>query len=281
MLSLHANMQPNAQQVHDDLASLFSRSLTFNPEHCASAPKEAPRQEPSTSPSPPPQPMVYSISQHYHHSAHAVKPPAQQAEAPAPQRPSSEPPQSNMTPPETVLRHYGIDAVTLTLSQLQLFRIADEPQKLRLIELWSICPPNRGEDIPALAWSSATLEQEEHLACMRFERQQQSQVMSLDGTHVQTADGRWCNPDSEPYVVSGYQELMRRENERNAAGNRSTDIYSHFGTSVGGPSYTPATDPVYLGLDVTRQQQHMDMATQYGTFEHLRSAAEFDAMDVM
>ncbi|KAM4059078.1 hypothetical protein HRG_008052 [Hirsutella rhossiliensis] len=274
-------MQPNAHQVHDDLASLFSRSLTLNPELRASTPKEAPRQEPSLSPSAPPQPIVYSISQHYHHSAHVVKPSAPQAEAPAPQRPSSEPPQSDMSLSETILRHYGIDAATLTPSQLQLFRIADEPQKLRLIELWSICPPNRGEEIPALAWSSVTLEQEEQLARMRFERQQQNQVMSLDGTQVQAADGRWSHPDSEPYVVSGYEELMRRENERNAAGNRSTDIYSHFGTSVGGPSYTPATDPVYLGLDVTRQQQQMEMATQYGAFEHLRSAAEADAMDVM
>lgn len=277
MFCSQANMQPNAQQVHEDLASLFSRSLTFNPELRVSAPKEAPRQEPCFPGPPAPQPIVYSISQHYHHSAHVVKHSTQQADALAPQRHSSEPPQTDTSPSEAILRHYGVDAATLTPSQLQLFRIAEEPQKLRLIELWSICPQHRGEEIPALAWSSATLEQEEQLARVRLERQQQYQVMSLDGTHVQTADGRWSHSESEPYVVAGYEELRGRENERQVAGNRSTDIYSHFGTSIGGPSYAPATDTAYLGPDLTRQQQQMDMAT----LEHLRSAAEADAMDVM
>ncbi|POR36582.1 Uncharacterized protein TPAR_03272, partial [Tolypocladium paradoxum] len=280
-----SEMQPNAQQVHDDLASLFSRNLTFNPELRASAPKETPRQEPTPAPVSS-QPIVYSISQHYHHSAHTAKLAGQQEDASVqeqPQRPSSEPPQSEASP-ETILRNYGIDAATLTPSQLQLFRIADEPQKLRLIELWSICPPNRGEEIPSLAWSSTTLEQEEQLARMRYERLEQNQVMSLDGTNVQTGDGRWTQQtaaDSEPYMTSGYEELMRRENERYAMDSRSRDVYSHFGTAVGGPGYTAATDPVYMGPDFVRQQQQIHMATQYGAFEHFRGGAEVDAMDVM
>lgn len=279
-------MQPNTQQAHDDLASLFSRNLTFNPELRASAPKETPRQEPTPAPVVTSQPIVYSISQHYHHSAHTVKPVGQHEDASVqeqPQRSSSEPLQSEVSP-ETILRNYGIDATTLTPSQLQLFRIADEPQKLRLIELWSICPPNGGEEIPSLAWSSTTMEREEHLAQMRYERLQLNSVMSLDGTNVQTGDGRWTQQnasDSEPYMTSGYEELMRRENERHAMENRSRDVYSHFGTAVGGPSYSPATDPVYMGLGLVRQQQQMDMATQYGAFEHFRGGAEVDAMDVM
>ncbi|KJZ78342.1 hypothetical protein HIM_02380 [Hirsutella minnesotensis 3608] len=283
-------MQPNAQQVHEDLASLFSRSLNFNPDFRASAAKEAPRQEPALIPSPshpsPSKPIVYSISQHYHHSAHVVKPHVQQVEAPAqnqPLRPSSEPPQGE-TSSDGTLRHYGIDAATLTPSQLQLFRIADEAQKIRLIELWSMYPPTRADDIPALAWNSTTLEHEEQLARLRFERLQHNQVMSLDGTNVQTADGRWtCNAQAytEPYMTSGYEELMRRENERSAPQDRSMDVYSHFGTAVGGPNYSSATDPVYLGPDMVRHQQQMDMATQYGAFEQFRGTTEVDAMDVM
>ncbi|PNY22672.1 Uncharacterized protein TCAP_07075 [Tolypocladium capitatum] len=279
-------MQPNTQQVHDDLASLFSRNLTFNPElRVSAAPKETPRQEPTPAPVTS-QAIVYSISQHYHHSAHNANPARQQEDASVqeqPQRSSSELPQREASP-ETILRYYGIDATTLTPSQLQLFRVADEPQKLRLMELWIICPPNRGEEIPSLAWSSTTVEEEEHLARMRYERLQQNQVMSLDGTNVQTGDGRWTQQtasDGEPYMTSGYEELMRRENERHAMDNRSKDVYSHFGTAVGGPSYTPATDPVYMGPDFVRQQQQMDMATQYGAFEHFRGGAEVDAMDVM
>jgi len=69
-------MQPNAQQVHDDLASLFSRNLTFNPELRAAAAKDSPRQEPA----PPAQspPIVYSISQHYHHMLRDQSPRSQQ-----------------------------------------------------------------------------------------------------------------------------------------------------------------------------------------------------------
>ncbi|OAQ90818.1 hypothetical protein VFPFJ_04977 [Purpureocillium lilacinum] len=285
-------MQPNAQQVHDDLASLFSRNLTFNPELRAAAAKDSPRQEPA----PPAQspPIVYSISQHYHHSAHVARPVAaepaaeqvteQQGASPAQaERPSSEPPQGTAPSSETILRNFGIDATTLTPAQVQLFRIADEAQKLRLIELWSICPPSRGESIHSLAWNSTTLEQEEHFARLRHEQQQQDQAMSLDGTPVQTGDGRWTHEarDTEPYMVSGYEELMRRETERNVADTMPRSVYSHFGTTVGGPSYTPATDPVYLGPDYVRQQQQMDMATQYGAFEQSRVAGDMDAMDVM
>lgn len=258
-------------QVHDDLAALFSRNMTFNP---ATVPKEMPQPEPVAEPAY--TTPVYSISQHYHHSAHIVRPQPEQT-----QRTSSEPPQSDAMSSEVILRNHGVDPATLTPSQLQLFRIAEVAQKRRLIELWSICPPNRGGEIPALAWSSTTVEQEEHLAQIRYERQQNNQVMSLDGTPVQTTDSRWAQqsaPESEPYMLSGYEELMRREREEQS---RPKDAYSHFGTAVGGPSYTPRTDPVYMGADYARQQQMMDMATQYGAYERFRGSEEVDGMDVM
>jgi hypothetical protein len=175
-----------------------------------------------------------------------------------------------------------VNPSNLTPSQVQLFRIADESQKLRLLELWSICPPNNGADIPALAWSSTTIEQEEQLAQMRFERQQ-SQTMSLDGTTVQTGDGRWHHhAESEPYITSGYEELMRRDQERQDRERRAKDSYTHHGTATGGGAYSTATDPVYMGPDFSRQQQQqMAMAAQYGAFEHSRGYGEMDAMDVM
>ncbi|PFH58700.1 hypothetical protein XA68_13337 [Ophiocordyceps unilateralis] len=267
-------MQPTTQQVHDDLASLFSRTLNFNNNN--ELKETIPRLD--TSPSSPPQhaSVSYSISQHYNHSAHTA---AQQS-----------PPTTTTTPPKedwdtsseaVALRTYGIDDSVLTPSQLQLFCVADEAQKLRLMELWSICPPARTDDIPVMAWSSSTLENEELLARLRFHDQQQQHrqhhllhhVMSLDGTPVQTADGTWSpsapadtTTSSEPYMLSGYEELMRRERER--------DAYSHLG-------YTPATDPIYRGPDFARHQQHLHMAMQYGAADHFRAAPEVDAMDVM
>ncbi|KAK5990724.1 hypothetical protein PT974_08993 [Cladobotryum mycophilum] len=258
-------------QVHDDLAALFSRNLTFNPELRPEVPKQLPQEEiiPEQHFN---QPVVYSISQHYNHSTPISRPAHNEL-----QRPSSEPSHGETTSSEVLLRIHGIDPATLTPSQLQLFRIADTPQRRRLVELWSICPPNSGGDIPALAWSSTTVEQEEQLAQLRYERQQQNQVMSLDGTPVQTAGSLWTHhaSESEPYMLSGYEELMRRDRERQAMESRSRDAYSHFGTSVGGPSYTRATDPVYMGSEFSQQQMHM--AQQYGAFEQSR---EVDVMDM-
>lgn len=286
MVSVQPGMQANAQQVQDDLANLFSRNLTFNPDFHVSAQKETPRQEPTPA-APVSQPIVYSISQHYHHSAHTAKPAAQLSENQGqyqPQRPSSEPPQSEISPMEMILRSYGVDPAVLTPSQVQLFRVADDPQKLRLIELWSICPPNKAEDIPSLAWSSTTLDQEEHLAQMRYERQH-NPTMSLDGTLIQTDNGKWTqqvSAESEPYMITGYEELMRREYERQSIDTNARDVYNHYGTAVGSNRYSRSTDPVYKGPDYDQQQQQLEMAVQYGAFEQFRNASmPVDAMDVM
>lgn len=280
------SVQHNNMHLQDDLATLFSRNLTFNPHSQDAAPRHVPEPEPEpvSEPAPaPPQPIVYSISQHYHHSAHAVRPQQPQEQAPVPEEPqrrSSEPPQSEAVSAEAILRNHGVNPVTLTPAQLQLFRIADDAQKLRLLELWSICPPNNGGDIPALAWSSTTVEQEEQLAQIRYERQQQQQqqqqnhAMSLDGTTVQTADSRWASNESEPYITSGYEELMRREEERLNKERQAKRPVCYVG-------YSSATDPVYMGPDYAhQQQQQLAMAAQYGSFQHSQGY-EVDSMDMM
>jgi hypothetical protein len=65
-------------------------------------------------------------------------------------------------------------------------------------------------------------------------------------TPIQAGDGRWLG-HAEPYMSSGYEELARREYERSSA--PAKEVYSHFGTAVGGPSYKPSTDPVYNTTD--------------------------------
>ncbi|KAI5466040.1 hypothetical protein BGZ63DRAFT_121114 [Mariannaea sp. PMI_226] len=314
MMSMQQNMQ-----MHDELAALFSRNLTFNPEVQAQAPAPTPapapepvQQQQQAAPEPP-KPIVYS-SQHYTHSAHVVRAQAaqQQQAHDEPQRHSSEPPQSELISLESVLREHGVDPSTLTPSQVQLFRTAEFAQKTRLIELWCICPPGNGGDIPAMAWSSTTVEQEEHLAQQRYEiaqqleqqqqqqleqqrleqqrleqqqlllqqqhQEQQQRAATLDPASYQTGDGRWVessDSDTEPYMLSGYEEMMRRETQRQLA-NRFQDVHSHFTPQ---PAYTPATDPVYMGPDYARQQQMLEMASQYGNFQQFGGQA--DAMDVM
>ncbi|KAF5025025.1 hypothetical protein F66182_2893 [Fusarium sp. NRRL 66182] len=260
MAFVKSNMQPQ-----DELAALLARNLTFNP-----IPEPAPvSQQPVSDLA---EPIVYT-SVHYTHSAHVARPQAaQQQDIP---RRSSEPPQTQGPSVETILQYHGINLATLTPSQLQLFKVAEPSQQERLVELWNICPPGNGGDIPALAWSSTTVEHEEQLARIRYERlNQQQQVMSLDGTQVQANDGRWvrnAEPEMEPYMASGYEELMRRERERQALDSQPRSTY---GLS------SQATDPVYMGPDYAREQQIMEMATQYGAYQGFW-APEADTMDVM
>ncbi|WYZ42580.1 hypothetical protein EsH8_VI_000279 [Colletotrichum jinshuiense] len=295
---------PPTMQAQDDLATLFSRNLTFNPEvqSQVQTPKveEELKQTPDPAPTNPastPAPIIYSITQHYTHSAHIARRPEQQAQEH--QRPSSEPPQTEQLTPEAVLSQHGVDPSVLSPSQIQLFRISEEPHQLRLIEIWRAAPPTSSTDNPSLAWTSTTLEQEEQLARLRFERmeaekqqqeqQQQNAIMSLDGTQVQSNDGRWLansiSPHVEPYMMSGYEEMMRREYEREELQARSSGNYSHYGSAVGGSTYKPATDPVYKGFgdDWAREQQmQMQMENQYGAFQHFGSpAGNMEAMEIL
>lgn len=262
------------QQAHDELAALFSRNLTFNPDYEASIPRQEVSNHhlqsiagPSSAAAA--QNIAYSVSQHYNHSAHAVNPSTEDEL----ERASSEPSQSDAVSAERVLRIHGVDPSTLTPSQLQLFKVAEAPQQRRLIELWSICPPSHAADIPSLAWSSTTVEHEEQLARQRHERSQLAQAVSLDGTVVQTSNGQWhqqAAPEPEPYMTSGYEELMRREQEREERERMRMNAQM----------YNRATDPVFMGPDCAREQQQMEMASQYGAFEHFRGG-QGEGMDVM
>lgn len=265
-------VQPPNMQAHEDLAALFSR-ISVDPNQ-------------QTAPPPPPQPeepkIVYSISQHYHHSAHTARhvPPH---EAEQVTRPASEPPQAEYQATDLILVAHNVDPTALSISQRGLFRAADDAQKLRLIELWNIAPPTIAIDHPALALPTTTLQQEEALAQLRYERkaaetaalqeqQQNTTAMSLDGTQVtlQSGDGRWASQQGvEPYMSSGYEELARREyeNSRPRAG-----MYAGHCGSVGAQNaaagYSSAMDPVWqttnVGVDYTAQQRAIEMENQYG-----------------
>jgi len=284
MLPLEPNMQ-----AQEDLIALFSRNLTLDPVS-ASVPTPAPAQAPVDRE----EPKIVYASQHYTHSAHIVP----QELKPSPvltARPASEPPHADHLSVHKVLESYGVDPTVLSAAQLQLFKTVADPQKERLIELWRHAPPTSSHDNPTLAWSMTSMDQEELFAKERYERKQQLQqqqqqqqseqstIMSLDGTPltpVQVGDGRWVMATDhymEPYMASGYEEMALREYEESArramyaeAMERPKDIYSHFGTAIGGPTYNPRhSDPVYRGsggVDWTQE----GMADQYGRLMALR-----------
>lgn len=261
----HSNME-----MSEELATLF-RNMTFQQQQPAAQqmPQEQPRSEEHE-----PEPIRYSITQHYHHSAHIAQ---QNAPVAEPQRPSSVPPQT-MPSAEQVLGRHGIDPSRLSPQQLDLFKTADTPQQIRLIELWQICPPSNPQQTnQAVTWSNTTFEQEEQLARLRYEQQQaeeearRNSIMSLDGTPltpVQTTDGRWVSTaDVEPYMMSGYEMMARREYEESAKRQLEEEMMSRMKEAYCGAHYRPATDPVYANDWSSRQQ---DMEDQYGLYQQMR-----------
>lgn len=286
-------------QVHDDLAALFSRNLSLQ-----NAPYAAPAVSvPTHQTSRPEEAITYSITQHYHHSAHVA--------SPKPSRPVSTPPPTDQETTEIILGRHGVDVTTLFPSQIELFKSAEPTQQMRLVELWRISPPNYGGHALAQdlgTWPATSLQQEEAMAKLRYERQMLEERASrihatddhlqhLDGsddmmsdgeqsnapmTPIQGGDGRWLGAihlghSPEPYMMSGYESLAQREYEVSARGP-SKDIYSHFGMAVGGPAYNQATDPVYKNTanindgwaSRTQEEQQRAMEDQYGAFTQRR-----------
>ena len=267
--------------MNEDLVNLFSRNLSFNP-------YVAPQEEPSSHGE---APIIYSITQHYHHSAHLA---AQQLA-----RPASEPPQTDQLTTEIILSRHGVDVASLSPAQVTLFKTADSSQQMRLIQLWQLYKNIPATSTPTISQDlsnheTTTYEQEEAIAKVRYERQILEERMSRTGgdhgmdtddtmsdessttpmpmTPIQGGDGRWSGTHvAEPYMISGYEALARREYEQSAG--PSKDIYSHFGTAVGGPSYNRATDPVYDSLNdahgyrsVSSDWQQQAMENQYGAY---------------
>ncbi|PSS27706.1 hypothetical protein M430DRAFT_157774 [Amorphotheca resinae ATCC 22711] len=276
--------------TQEELAALFARNLSLHNTYVAPV-QEPPKVE---------TPITYSISQHYHHSAHLA------AEQSSPSRSASEPPQTDQLTTEIILSRHGVDVSTLSPSQVDLFRTADSGQQMRLVELWRICPPNYGGHAltnGTVNFPVTSFEQEETMARLRYERLMQEEHSSRAGgdpqaldsestmsdestatpiTPIQGGDGRWNS--AEPYMVSGYALLAQREYEQSAV--PSKDVYSHFGTSVGGPTYNQATDPVYntvedihkfpnVGGDWARllEQRQQAMENQYGSFTQFQHNA--------
>ena len=273
--------------TQDELAQLFQRNLSL----------QQPAPEPALAPTTHHTEIKYSISQHYHHSSH-VAVPVVQPPAPAP----------TVTDDHTIsiiLSRHGVDPSTLFPSQVDLFRSADSGQQMRLVELWRISPPNYGGHALTLSmdgtYPDTNFEMEEYMARERYERTQMEEQlqasamaddMMSDGeqsesnaplTPIQGGDGRWMSPP-EPYMESGYEQLAQREYEasqrKQETQPESRDAYSLFGTSVGGPSYSKASDPVYASMGAigrgwearSLEEQQLAMAQQYG--QHVQQRHE-------
>lgn len=198
-----------------------------------------------------PKAIVYASS-HYTHSHHVI-----------PTRSASEPPAKThieMSELGAILLRNSINPELLFPSQVELFQNADDDQRLRLLELWRISPPQGRQGYPAgtdynmsrqlYDWPPTSLAQEETMAKLRYEKAQQDQQTRELSTSPEVA---------EPYMASGYDMLARREYEQSAKES----------------SYNQATDPVYNstggnGLWQKNVGSISDMENNYGAFAYAR-----------
>jgi hypothetical protein len=263
----------------DELAQLFSAHmrLSQNSHHASQMSQAAPQEQLVQQQEQASHPIIYA-SQHYTHSYHVA--PIRQVD--------QEPKKTHVELSElhAVLLRNSIDPSLLFPSQIDLFQNADNDQRLRLLELWRISPPSGSTARQLYDWPPTSLAQEEAMAKLRYERMageraqqeeiqkhQQQLDQSMDGstyTAVQTTGGVLVgSPDNaaEPYIVSGYDMLARREYEESAK-----PVENQLREST---SYNQATDPVYIhtgqsGLWEKNVGSILDMENQYGAFAHAR-----------
>jgi hypothetical protein len=264
----------------DELARLFSANMSLSqaaPPQAFHSQQQVPQEQPVQQQSEVEQvhrQIIYA-SQHYTHSHHV-----------APARSASEPPLKTHIEPsdmESVLLRNSIDPSLLFPSQVDLFRNADDDQRLRLLELWRISPPTGRQGYPSgtaynmsrqlYDWPPTSLAQEETMAKLRYERMREE---SAQQEHIQQHDQQMDqsmgtdNPsasspsvqNAEPYMASGYELMARREYEVSARAPEST--------SKAPNTYNQATDPVYRGGLWQKNVGSVDMENQYGAYAYAR-----------
>ncbi|KAF1995159.1 hypothetical protein P154DRAFT_526533 [Amniculicola lignicola CBS 123094] len=295
-VSTGVNVRPKkveeANMQQDELARLFSASLNLS---------QAPQQPPSPQPAqieqqtvvdepvaqPASAPIVYS-SQHYTHTYHVV---------PIRHIPQPVKTQIDASQLQDIFLRHSIDPSLLFPSQIDLFQNADDDQRLRLLELWRISPPQGRQGYPPgvdyntsrqlYDWPPTSLAQEEAMAKLRYENSIEGKIQaeeikrhqeqldmsmnhSVESAAVQTTR-EMLSPtpppeySAEPYILSGYDMLASREYDESA---KST--LNHLRESS---KYNQATDPAYNttgGLWQKTGGSILDMENQYGAFAQAR-----------
>lgn len=262
-INVQSKAAEEASMQQDELAQMFAAHMSLSqgiplqtPQPQQQVYQEEPVQQSQEQEHAPKQ-IVYA-STHYTHSHHVA--PARSASEPAGKT------HIDSSDLAAILLRNSIDPALLFPSQIDLFQNADDDQRLRLLELWRISPPAGRQGQPAGAgyelskqlydWPPTSLAQEESMAKLRYERQQQE---SNNASPITTS--------AEPYMASGYEMMAAREYEKSvqAAENSWTNA----------STYNQATDPVYAntgsnGLWQKNVGSVMDMENNYGAFAYAR-----------
>lgn len=196
----------------------------------------------------------YNISQHYTHSAHIVH--AINAEQiPASKTIGSQP---RDFPIYQILAHNNIPPSSLSRSQLTLFEQADEDQRARLIQLWSLSPShgtrNIGQHLSERTGEhqAGALEFRGDLVWLHQQRKSFDQSFHREGD-IKYDYGEYCSwlrgndpGDAETYITSGYEQFAQRDYDEQRMQAVSANLSTSAGLIFGG-RYNDATDPIYQG----------------------------------
>ncbi|KAJ8105934.1 hypothetical protein OPT61_g9877 [Boeremia exigua] len=249
-VNVRSKAEETATMQQDELTQLFAANMHLSQQAPQVQQQAFQQQEFQQQPEPEaPKAIVYASS-HYTHSHHVV-----------PTRSASAPPartQIELSELGAILLRNSINPELLFPSQVELFQNADDDQRLRLLELWRISPPQGRQGYPAdtdynlsrqlYDWPPTSLAQEEAMAKLRYEKTQEQQRRDLSAS-PQAA---------EPYMLSGYDMLAKREYEQSA---KQT-------------TYSQATDPVYNASNQGLWQKNGDslssMENNYGAFAYAR-----------
>lgn len=211
-----------SQGQHDELSQLFARNMNFSqplPQHPATPDKQFFTQQPA-------QPQIIYSSQHYTGTYHLVP------NEPVVQSRADSPLSMPVDDFEDTLRRNNVNPASLSPSQIKLFANADYEQRLRLVELWRISPPDNASHDSG-AWSMTTLAEEEEMARLRSERRMNEQAQQNAYAETQEA---------EPYVLSGYANAQRADPvyAASAPGSWQPSDYTHTAQNYSHGAYQPA-----------------------------------------
>ncbi|KAI3061527.1 hypothetical protein CBS147353_9916 [Aspergillus niger] len=245
-------------KLQNDLSALFEKQMNLemplSPEGSVGAQRPAPSS-----------PIVYSITQHYHHSAHVAQQNATRSSEGVPRRDPNA--AVNLT-----LRQHNVDPSTLSAKQTELFEHAIPEQQSRLIQMWQISPEH---SYAATGHASET----------RLLNQERSNVASAVG-HAPTpldwaatgGDREMCDvPDrnengddghlyAEPYMVTGYEAIAQERNGVPAA--QPAHLVAEPTT---GSPYKLSSDPIYYAhcRRWWEPTQQSSVEYQYGLFDEM------------
>jgi hypothetical protein len=249
--------------MQEDLVALFARQMRMDTTVSPTSQGELPSAS---------SPIMYSITQHYHHSSHVPRP---TLPTESPEQDAS--PTTVSDPINEILRLQNINPLSLSPTQLQLFENAMPEQRSRLIQIWQIFPEPGG-----VSNNLRDRSKPEMYAYLSGVNVGNSSSPNQPAQTTYSADLEMCDPVhqggidddgqqyAEPYMASGYEILAKRDYELSA--DKTLSIVNEPTT---GSPYNLANDPIY-GTQGHRWWERSNSDTleyQHGAFEEMNRYA--------